>query len=446
MIGDYVWEDTDQDGIQDPGEGGINGVIVNLYQDLDLDGAPEPGGDDGSPLETVATYNNGTNDGYYEFGMGDGQYFLEFVLPSGYSFTPQDQGGDDAVDSDANTSTGLTAVFPILGSDDDTRDAGMYGTPTALVSDYVWHDLDRDGIQDGTEVGINGVDVTLYQDDGDGLPDPTTDYYIDATTTVISGTAGYYEFANLAEANYFVAFDLPPDYILTQQDAGGDDTIDSDPDPANGYTDVFFLLEAVVTDTIDAGMIEVFDLGDYVWVDPDENGIQGVGEGPLAGVVVNLYADVDGDSLPEPGGDDGGVVLSTMTNALGFYEFTDIVSQTYFIEFELRSGYTYTLQDQGGDDALDSDADPDTGLTSVFHLAADDATRDAGMLPLPIVVDDPGDGIDAGTCSALTYGDLPGPDGVTTLREAICVANNNIGLDLISFDPALAGVPIVLSV
>ncbi|MBK6815815.1 MAG: hypothetical protein IPG82_10260 [Saprospiraceae bacterium] len=31
QIGNYVWEDTDQDGIQDPGEDSIPGVMVSLY-------------------------------------------------------------------------------------------------------------------------------------------------------------------------------------------------------------------------------------------------------------------------------------------------------------------------------------------------------------------------------------------------------------------------------
>jgi len=34
-LGDYVWHDTNADGIQDAGETGIDGVIVNLYQWID---------------------------------------------------------------------------------------------------------------------------------------------------------------------------------------------------------------------------------------------------------------------------------------------------------------------------------------------------------------------------------------------------------------------------
>src|SRR5689334_22671405 len=46
-----------------------------------------------------------------------------------------------------------------------------------------------------------------------------------------------------------------------------------------------------------------------------------------------------------------------------------------------------------------------------------------------------GDTLDAGSgnCAAITVGSLPGPDGVTSLREAVCAANNTAGNDTITF-------------
>ncbi len=41
-LGDYVWHDANADGLQDVGEVGINGVIVNLYLDTG-DEVPQPG-------------------------------------------------------------------------------------------------------------------------------------------------------------------------------------------------------------------------------------------------------------------------------------------------------------------------------------------------------------------------------------------------------------------
>jgi hypothetical protein len=51
-----------------------------------------------------------------------------------------------------------------------------------------------------------------------------------------------------------------------------------------------------------------------------------------------------------------------------------------------------------------------------------------------IVVTTTADTIDAaGTCPAVTLGSLPGPGGQISLREAVCAANTNAGLDTITF-------------
>lgn len=51
-----------------------------------------------------------------------------------------------------------------------------------------------------------------------------------------------------------------------------------------------------------------------------------------------------------------------------------------------------------------------------------------------IVVTTTADTVDAAaTCTAVTLASLPGPDGQTSLREAVCAANNNAGPDTITF-------------
>src|SRR4051812_32730647 len=51
-----------------------------------------------------------------------------------------------------------------------------------------------------------------------------------------------------------------------------------------------------------------------------------------------------------------------------------------------------------------------------------------------IIVTTTADGIDAaGTWVSVTLAALPGPDGQTSLREAVCAANNNAGADTITF-------------
>jgi len=59
----------------------------------------------------------------------------------------------------------------------------------------------------------------------------------------------------------------------------------------------------------------------------------------------------------------------------------------------------------------------------------------AGSTTPPIVVTTTDDVVDAAIdCESVTIADLPGPDGVKSLREAICAAENNPGIDEIHFD------------
>lgn len=255
QVGDYVWQDVNQDGVQNGGENGLNGVTVRLYADADSDGLAEPNGDDGAAVATTVTANNGGSDGYYNLPPpAAGDYFLEFEQPAGYTFSSQDQGGDDALDSDADPATGLTAVFNLTDAD-TSRDAGLYGSPASVVSDFVWSDSDGDGIQDGGENGLNGITVRLYQDDGDSTPQPATDYLIATTTTANNGFDGYYDFDQLAAGDYFVQFVAPGMSVFTMRDQGGDDTLDSDANPADGLTTIFTLAAAQTDSTRDAGLL-----------------------------------------------------------------------------------------------------------------------------------------------------------------------------------------------
>jgi hypothetical protein len=51
------------------------------------------------------------------------------------------------------------------GENDPTNDAGFYRT-TAAIGDFVWEDIDGDGVQDAGEPGIENVTVTLQDDNG----------------------------------------------------------------------------------------------------------------------------------------------------------------------------------------------------------------------------------------------------------------------------------------
>lgn len=114
-VGDRVWNDTDQDGLQDAGEPGIAGVVVHL-KGTDNQGNPV--------YKTQIT----SSTGHYLFDdVAAGSYHVHFVLPSGYIYPPQNAGTDDDLDSDAASPSGKTATFAVAAGDEISNlDAGIF--------------------------------------------------------------------------------------------------------------------------------------------------------------------------------------------------------------------------------------------------------------------------------------------------------------------------------
>lgn len=120
-------------------------------------------------------------------------------------------------------------------------------------------------------------------------------------------------------------------------------------------------------------LVELAALGDYVWIDMNQDGIQDAGEPGLPGVVVNLYDCQDV------------FIASMMTDENGFYLFDNLMPGDYYVEFIRPESYAFTMQDQGMDDAMDSDADPTTGKTicTTLEPGETDLTWDAGVYRVP---------------------------------------------------------------
>ena len=400
-LGDYVWYDSDVDGLLDAADAdpaaptvqGVNGVTVNLLDDA------------GNVVATTTTADNpvGGDPGWYLFAdRRPGTYEVEFVLPSGFAFSPQNVGSDDTVDSDASPTTGRTGTFVLTsGNDDFTHDAAIY--QYAGLGDFVWDDLDADGVQDPGEPGIGGVTVWLRD---------ATSTEIDSTTTAADGS---YLFDQLVPGTYSVRFDLGsgaltgPGFVQSPIDVGLDQ-FDSDAG-AGGITATTVLDLDEFDPTIDAGFYTPASIGDFVWDDLDGDGVQDPGEPGIGNVGVFLL-DGAGDRI-----DDGlGGFVSTTTDANGLYEFTGLVPGDYSVQFDLASpalvsaGYVQAPTDVGLDQ-FDSDQAPDGSTpTTTLTSGENDTTFDAGFY-IPVVIGDfvwedlDGDGVqDSGE---------PGVDGVT---------------------------------
>ena len=352
-VGDLVFRDENLDGLQTPGETGEPGVAVHLH---------EAGG---ALLDSTTTDEEGSylfRPKIALYGVAD-EFYVRFEEPDDLEFTAPDVGDDDTLDSDAEPISGETDNFIVASAGENRTDldAGL----AAGLGDRVWQDLDGDGVQDEGEPGVDGVFVELY--DGLGVLE-------DSTTT--SGS-GQYAFFGLESGTYYLGFTAPTGTVFTARDQGGDDAVDSDVNSANGTTAPFVFSGGELRTDWDAGLVDnLAQIGDRVWLDSDGDGVQDGGEVGAEGVTVNLYREPDPPSPTEL----ATLEATDVTDSDGLYRF-EVEPGTYYLELVCPAG-SFTAQNQGGDDTLDSDVNPATGTTSPFILAlgAPDDTRDGGLL------------------------------------------------------------------
>ena len=237
------------------------------------------------------------------------------------------------------------------------------------IGDFVWEDVNGNGIQDSGEPGIPGVSVTLNGTDAFGNI---------VTKNATTGANGEYLFDNLVKGTYTVTFGDKVGYVLTAPNKGTDDK-DSDADLTTKQSPTINLGTSATNLTIDAGMYRPASLGDFVWYDINNNGIQDSGEPGIQGVVATLNG-TKGD----------GTVISAQTattNASGIYAFTNLAPGTYTVSFGTVTGYQVAKQDITGanTDATDINTDSDINSTTLTTHAAtlvsgeNDPKLDAGF-------------------------------------------------------------------
>ncbi|MEM9218885.1 MAG: SdrD B-like domain-containing protein [Cyanobacteria bacterium P01_F01_bin.150] len=168
-IGDRVFLDDNGNGIQDEDESGIGDVKVRLFQNGHL----------------VATTRTNAF-GHYTFDhLNPGRYRVGFDAPEGFSFTQQNVGYDDTIDSDADPHTGLTtSIYLRSGEKDKTIDAGLIDNRQPDLS-VTWLGFDFD-----SDPNLEVLDSRIFDQDGDGdfRNDDGSDERVPFLTPKVGGT------------------------------------------------------------------------------------------------------------------------------------------------------------------------------------------------------------------------------------------------------------------
>jgi hypothetical protein len=226
-----TWQDLNQDGIQGADEPFFNGVKVELYS---CDG-----------LKASEQFTSGN--GNYAFkDLPIGSYYLQFYPPVGWAITILDApGSTGSTDSDIDPATGKTICITKSGN---LWDAGFIQTEpqTSKLGDFVWNDLNKNGIQDLAEPGIEGVKIELFTCDGV------------LVNTKYSDVNGYYLFSDITPGSYYLQFNKPSGWKFTTQDAPGSNSEnDSDADTATGKTACLTIDAASEILKVDAGFCKL---------------------------------------------------------------------------------------------------------------------------------------------------------------------------------------------
>ena len=296
VIGDYVWKDLNQNGIQDTGEPGIPGITVTLTKPTGF---------------TVTATTDAT--GFYLFtNLGTGNHTVAVATPSGLVPSPSLVGADRTVDSNGSVATVTITSAQWV---DHTNDFGF--CPTGSIGNFVWKDLNQNGFQDSGEPGIAGVTVQLMDAATPG----------NVLRTAVTGNDGAYLFTGLAAGTYKVIVDTSSQalagFVPTFAQAFGSNAAnDSDASPLT----VVLPTDSTADLDADFGFIATppGTIGDFVWFDRNHNGIQDAPGTPnfepgIPGVTVQLI------NLDQP----GTPVATRETAADGYYLFAGLLPGRY---------------------------------------------------------------------------------------------------------------------
>jgi len=378
-VGDTIFLDSNEDGVFDPNETPLAGVTVTLIDTSD-----------GSIVSSDITDANGQ---YLFTGVPDGTFEVLITDQNNVlgGLTQTVDADDGVTPTPATPGSSIVELDPLSESpapiNDVDQDFGFVdptgSTGDGIIGDTVFFDFDGSGLPEPGE-GIEGVVVNLFNTGPDGIIGTADDVLIGTETTDENGN---YLFTGLdtvdgnvpgaTDATYFVEID---ESTLPNGGSGFINSVDPDTAGTGDSQSVVTISPAAPTDLdqdfgYTGGLNEI---SGTVFSDDDGNGIQDE-TGIFSGVTIELRDQ------------NGNIVGTTVTDADGNYEFTNLPDGIYTVvvtdDNNVLSGTEHTDSPFGLTDASDETSKDDTGYTVDLDSAGVDSepvidvTGDFGFEP-----------------------------------------------------------------
>ena len=293
---------------------------------------------------TVVAATQTDADGSFELtALRPGQYRVRMALPEDMLF---EQGAALEL-THADAQEGQTGEINLAMGEHVTLDE-ITAVQTATVGGRAWQDQNADGVMDAQEPALPGVVAALLDETG----------AIVAKQTV--GEDGRYSFNLIRSGRYSLCFTLPDGELFADQSGQEGGSCVAPAEGGTAATALMTLEGGQKINSLNVGAIEAGEIGDTVWLDSNANGLQDYGEPGLKGVELTLLR------VSETGQTD--IAAQTVSDEYGYYHFRSLRPGSYMLRVELKEGDELTFRFGAPLGEIDSDIDPETGMSDVFRL------------------------------------------------------------------------------
>jgi protocatechuate 3,4-dioxygenase beta subunit len=218
----------------------------------------------------------------------DGAFTFANLLPGSYTLVETDPAG--------YVSTSANQLSVTVTSGQESRGHAFLDTRNGNIGDFVWEDLNGNGVQDSGEPGLSNVVVRLLDVHGVEVASTLTD------------ANGMYLFSERLPGAYVLDVAAPAGYVPTRYQQGDAPALDNDINPLTGLSDLVMLTAGQTNLTADAGFVVPAVVRGYAFIDTVSDLLRDTGDTTVTNLPVHLMVD-------------GVVVASTNTDASGYYEF-----------------------------------------------------------------------------------------------------------------------------